>query len=114
MNIDTRHEGKVAILAITGNLDAQTADSAKETIYSVIEAGQTDLVLALDNVLFMSSAGVRVILAGLQSARQNQGDLRLAGGSSSIKRMLDFSGFTKIMKWFETSDDAVASFSESA
>ena len=112
MQIETTLDNDIAILALAGNLDAQTADAAKTTIAAVIEAGSIKLVLALDGVTFMSSAGVRIILASLQSARQKGGDLRLAGGSSGIKRMLDFSGFTKIMKWFETTDAAVASFSD--
>lgn len=110
MEIISSEQGDVTILAISGSLDAMTADDVSEQIRLAFDRQRTKLVLDLDGVEFMSSAGLRTILASLQISRQKGGDLRLAGGSSNIKRMLDFSGFTKILKAFDTNEEAVASF----
>jgi len=110
MQIISSEQGDVTILALSGSLDAMTADSALETINLEFARQRTKLVLDINGVEFMSSAGLRTILASLQSSRQKGGDLRLAGGSNNIKRVLDFSGFTKILKSYDTTAEAVASF----
>jgi anti-anti-sigma factor len=111
MEIVSTEQGDVTVLALSGSLDAMTADDALAQINLEFERQRTKLVIALDGVEFMSSAGLRAILASLQTSRQKGGDLRLAGGSNNIKRMLDFSGFTKILKSYDTIAEAVASFS---
>jgi anti-sigma B factor antagonist len=116
MKITATEQGEVMIVALDGSLDATTADQASEHILQWLgqasEQGQptVNLVLDLSGVEFMSSAGLRAILASTQEARNAGGDVRLASGSKNIKRVLDFSGFTKIMKYFETVAEAVQSF----
>ncbi len=110
MQIISSEQDDVTILALSGSLDAMTAESALEAINLELDRQRTQLVLDIDGLEFMSSAGLRAILATLQTSRQKGGDLRLAGGSSNIKRMLDFSGFTKILKSYDTTAEAVASF----
>jgi anti-anti-sigma factor len=111
MKINSSDQEEVTILALSGSLDAMTADGVSEQINLAFERQRNKLVIDLDDVEFMSSAGLRTILASLQISRQKGGDLRLAGGSNNIKRMLDFSGFTKILRAFDTVAEAVASFS---
>lgn len=116
MEIAAEVRDKVTILTIDGSLDATTADQVMDRINLELSAASergeqgANLVIDLDKVDFMSSAGLRAILAGTQDARKAKGDMRMAGGSHNIKRMLEFSGFTKIMKFYDTVDEAVQSF----
>jgi anti-anti-sigma factor len=105
----TQHEN-VTIITLVGDLDAMTANEALQGINSALESGFSNLVIDLDQVEFLSSAGMRTLLSSLQGARQKGGDLRLAGGSNNIRRTLDFSGFTKIMKSYATTAEAVESY----
>ena len=59
---------------------------------------------------YTSSAGLRVLLGTVKRARSGGGDLRLAGPNPDVRKVLDLSGFTGILKVFETVDDALASF----
>ena len=59
---------------------------------------------------YTSSAGLRVLLSTVRRARSGGGDLRLAGTNPDVKKVLDLSGFSGILKLFGTVDDAVASF----
>lgn len=110
MNITSEKQGNITIMTLTGNLDATTADRVTDTISS--EMGQQDslMVIDLSGVEFMSSAGLRTILAAAQDARTKGGDLRLSGANTNVKRVLDFSGFTKIIKYYDTAAAAVEDF----
>lgn len=110
METQTSTQNGVTIIAIAGSLDAMTAGEALKAITSELEGDHTQLVIDLNGIEFLSSAGMRSLLSSLQTARMKGGDLRLAGGSSNIRRTLDFSGFTKIMKSYDTTADAVNSY----
>jgi len=111
MEIVSTQQNDVVILTISGSLDAMTSEQAVAQINLEFDKQHTKLVIDLSGVGFMSSAGMRIILATLQTARQKGGDLRLVGGSNNIRRTLEFSGFTKIMQMYDTVAEAVESFS---
>jgi anti-anti-sigma factor len=116
MEITVSEQSNITIVALQGNLDATTADEVSQRISTetgqdaVSKATRANLIIDLSGIQFMSSAGLRAILAAAQDARNAGGDLRLAGGEPNIKRVLDFSGFTKIMKYYDSVGDALASF----
>ncbi len=110
MDITVQDRDSTAIVAITGSVDALTAGELMRSLSEQIESGHKRLVADLSAVDFMSSAGLRAIIAGLKEVRQRGGDLRLAGAQPGIDRVLRISGLTTILKTFETVDQAVASF----
>jgi anti-sigma B factor antagonist len=116
MEITVTEQNTAMILILNGSLDATTADQVARRISGELSHASeesrrpTNIVLDLSGVDFMSSAGLRAILAAVQDVRNAGGDLRLAGGDKNIKRVLDFSGFTKIMKYYDTVAEAVESF----
>ena len=65
---------------------------------------------ALGTLEYTSSAGLRVLLSTLKEARQRGGDLRLAAVQERVRRVLDLSGFTSILKCYPDVDAAVASY----
>ena len=110
MNITTDKQGDVTILTLVGHLDATTAELVTNRISSELAPEQTKMVIDLSGVDFMSSAGLRTILAAAQDTRNTGGDLRLAGAKKNVKRVLDFSGLTKIIKYYDTVAAAVEGF----
>lgn len=110
MNINTEKQGSVTIMTLSGNLDATTTDLVTEKVTAELGDDNTKMVIDLSGVEFMSSSGLRSILASAQDARTKGGDLRLAGANKNVKRVLDFSGFTKIMKYYDTVEAAVGGF----
>ena len=112
MDISAIEQDGVTVVSITGNLDALTSDEAVTYLNARIDEGKYNLVLDFSDIAFLSSAGLRAVLTCMQDVRSNRGDLRLAGADERIKRVLDLSGFTKIMKYYETHEEAVQSFDE--
>lgn len=78
----------------------------------MIDAGQARLVVSLDKLEYISSSGLRVLLATLKKVRKQQGDIRLACLKSNIKEVFDISGFTQLFNISDTEETAVDSFVE--
>lgn len=110
MDLKTETRDNVFVLSVSGSLDALTAPELADAISTQLRDGKTQLVADLAGLDYTSSAGLRVLLNGVKEARQNGGDLRLAAVQPNVKKVLDLSGFTSIMKSFPDVDAAVASF----
>ena len=84
--------------------------AAQELRFQSERAGHHDLVADFSEVDYTSSAGLRVLLGTVKHARSRGGDLRLARPHPEVLKVLNLSGFTSILRVFDTVDDAVESF----
>lgn len=112
MDIRVQQSKQMSIVLIAGSLDALTAGRASECLTELISKGEKYLVLDLNKVDFMSSAGLRVILGALKACRQQGGDLSLAAAQPGVARVLKMSGFVNILNFYESADEAVEQFED--
>lgn len=110
MNIEMEAGEHAAVVAIAGSVDGLTADTLLNALQGYVEDGHTRLVADLERVDYTSSAGLRALLATVKQARQRGGDLRLACISPPVRKVLELSGFTAIMKCYEDVASAVDSY----
>ena len=110
MEIKVRERDGTTIISIQGEVDAMTAPELNGMIDKQIDQGRVKLVIDFEQVNFMSSAGLRVLLAGVKSSRKASGDLRLASLQEGVYKTLDISGFTAILQIFPDVEEAVTSF----
>jgi len=110
MEIKDRQVNEVTVLTLTGSIDALTAPQITEIIQGQVAKGHIKLVADMSGVDYTSSAGLRVLLGAIKETRAKGGDLRLTGVQSDVKKVLNLSGFTNILKIFDSLDAAVASF----
>ena len=111
MDINFIEKQPAGIVQISGGVDALTASVLTDYLSLKIDQDHTNLVLDLSEVDFMSSAGLRAVLAALKKCRNKGGDLRIAGAQPGVEKVLKMSGFTNILKTFPDSKNALASFS---
>jgi len=110
MEIKDKQVDGVTVLVLNGSIDAITAPEITEFIQAQIAKGNTKLVADLSGVDYTSSAGLRVLLGAIKDTRSQSGDLRLAGIQPDVQKVLNLSGFTNILKIFDDTDAAVASY----
>ena len=110
MNIEIKQGGEVTIVEISGSVDSLTADALRSALATEVEADRVRLVADFSGVEYTSSAGLRALLATLKDARRQGGDLRLAAVRPGVRKVLELSGFTSILKIFTDVPAAVASF----
>lgn len=112
MELKVEQRAKTTIVAITGSVDGLTAETLLQAMEQQVRDGNTRIVADLSGVNYTSSAGLRALLATMKHARQRGGDLRLAAVQPDVKRVLDLSGFTSILKLYGDVASAVSSFPE--
>jgi anti-anti-sigma factor len=110
MEFTVEQRGQAAVVSVVGSVDALTAGEVTSFLGQQLSAGSIRLVLDLTKVDYVSSAGLRTILATLKEARTKGGDLRLAAIQPNVQKVLQMSGFTSILKTFSEVDAAVSSF----
>jgi anti-sigma B factor antagonist len=114
MKTEVKHEKNVAVVSVSGSVDALTAADLAGVIVAQIADGHVNLVVDLTGLEFMSSAGLRTLLGAVKETRSNGGDLRIASTNPGIDKVLKMSGFHNIAKVFTSSTDALSSFAPSA
>ena len=110
MDIEFDPRGNVSVVVISGSVDGLTADDLLSRLQEYVAAGNLLLVANFAAVEYTSSAGLRALLATVKQARRGGGDLRLACINANVRKVLELSGFTTIMKLFDSVDAAVASY----
>ena len=84
--------------------------AVEQKLKSLTAANQACLVLNLKELEYISSSGLRVLLAALKRATKRQGDVRLACLQPSVKDVFNIAGFTQLFKIYDEEEDAISSF----
>lgn len=95
MTIEKALQGAECTLRLEGRLDTTTAPQLEEAIKEVAP-GLTRLTLDFGGVQYVSSAGLRVLLAA-QKTMSAQGRMTLVGVSEAVSELFDITGFTDIL-----------------
>lgn len=101
---------QVTLIVVNGRIDSMNADELGDTLSDEIERGSRQIVLDLSNVSYMSSAGLRELVAAYRKLQDAMGDLRLAQPSSRVQDVLEMSGLDTIFQIFPSQVDAVGSY----
>ena len=107
MNITDEATDGAAIAHLEGNLDTTTAPEVMAHLDAIIEGGTTTLIVDFAAVDFVSSAGLRVLLATAKKLRPD-GALRLYGLNDSVREVFDVSGCSTIIPIFDDQTAALA------
>lgn len=99
------------VIKASGRVDSATSPQLAEAIARINDTGRFKIVMDFTDLDFISSAGLRVLIAALKTSRRyNRGDLVLAGLPENIHSVFDLAGFTSIFKIYDDVITAVGSF----
>lgn len=95
MTINKQLEGSALTLALEGRLDTTTAPQLEAELKASLD-GVTALTLDLAELAYLSSAGLRVILAA-QKQMNKQGSMVVRHVNETIMEVFEVTGFTDIL-----------------
>ena len=95
LNINKALEETKLNIALEGRLDTTTSPKLEEEIRADI-GGITELVFDLSDLAYISSAGLRVLLAA-QKIMNEQGTMTVKNVSDEIQEIFDVTGFSDIL-----------------
>ena len=110
MNIEIRELQDVSIVAFDGNLDTNTSPEAELKINELIDNGAQKLLVNFENLNFIASSGLRVLLATAKKLKASGGDLRICELNATVQEVFDISGFVTILSVVGTEAEALSSF----
>ena len=95
MTIDKNLEGTKLTLAVAGRLDTTTAPMLSDELEASLD-GVEELVLDFNDLDYISSAGLRVLLSA-QKRMNKQGRMYLTGVNDAIMEVFEVTGFADIL-----------------
>jgi anti-anti-sigma factor len=99
LEIQTSDLGASKLLRLVGRLDTETSADFELAAYDAHQAGSRQFVVDLSEITYVSSAGLRVLLA-LAKKLEGNGELKLAGIRGVVKEVFEKSGFARLFTIF--------------
>ncbi len=103
-------DNQVTIVDIHGVVDTGTTLILDDHLSSQLRDQRYKLVLNMEGVSYVSSAGWGLFISLLQKTREQGGDIKLAALSTEVKNVFNLLAFSNLISSFKTVDEAVASF----
>lgn len=107
MNLNVGEVDGVTVIETVGRLDTATAPDLEQAGGELIDAGVTRIVLDLSRLEYLSSAGLRVILALAKRLQASGGELVMCGAAGLVRETLELAGIVGIVPLCATLDDAL-------
>lgn len=95
LNINKKSENGALTVALEGRLDTTSAPQLEGELKGALD-GVTSLVLDLEGLEYISSAGLRVLLSA-QKLMNKQGEMTITHVNDVIMEIFDVTGFTDIL-----------------
>ena len=111
MNMTEEKKQDVLILHLEGELmGGEDSKSFQERIYEAIREEMPQVVVDMQNVKWMNSSGLGILMAGLTTLRGSGGDLRLARVPERVRRPIEITKVDQVLQMFPSVEAAVNSF----
>lgn len=108
LDIGSEKHGDFRVLRLDGRLDTETSADFELAAHDLTAAGENKFIVDLAGISYVSSAGLRVLLA-LAKQMSGGGSLRLCSLAPSVRQVFDLSGFSKL---FSIAPDLNAALAE--
>ena len=95
LKIDIRHEATIPIVNLAGEVDVYTYPQLKTTIKEIIESGNKQMIINLEEVKYIDSTGLGVLANGASQIAKDKGYITIICNKPQIKKIFDVAGLTK-------------------
>ena len=111
MTLKEKEIDSIVVLELSGKvMGGPDANLLSEKLHELVDQKRTKVVADLSKVSWMNSSGLGILIGGLTTMRNNEGDLKLVNVTERIKSLLIITKLITIFETFESVDDTVASF----
>jgi anti-anti-sigma factor len=107
METNAIKESNTVVVFVKGRLDAVSAPEFEQTLSDWISKGENNFLLNFSELEYISSAGLRSILATSKILKKNQGEIILTGLHGPVEEVFKISGFISIFKVFASAEEAL-------
>ena len=108
LKIETRDDGGRTVVDVAGEVDVYTAPTLRDHLSQLVADGRYHLVVDLEEVAFLDSTGLGVLVGGLKRVRAHDGSLSLVCTQERILKVFRITGLTKVFPIHPSVPDALA------
>ncbi len=112
MEIRVQTMKRCELVTVSGEIDSIVAPKLEQELLDLIESGKRNLVLNLRDVTFISSPGLKALLAAQIRTRRKlpPGEVKISEIQPKLREILDMVGLHHLFSFFDSDTDAVGSF----
>lgn len=111
-NVSTRNVGDIQIIDLRGYLDAHTAPDLENEFNKLIGSDKYNVVVNFDELAYISSAGLGVFMAYVETMREHNGDIKFSNMKDDVYNIFDLLGFPVLYEFFKDENEAIDKFNE--
>ncbi len=102
--------GDVRAVRIAGNLDTQTSPVAQKQLTQLIDNGATKILIDFEELNYISSSGLRMLLVAAQQLEGTSGQVRICNPNTLVREVFVTSGFSDIFSVYGSQAEALDGF----
>lgn len=106
LDINTQRDADTCTVTLEGEVDVYTAPRLKEELVSAIEDGCVNVIVDLEQVGFIDSSGLGVLVSALRRARERDGVVRIVCTRDNILKIFRITGLDKVFPVFADVNEA--------
>ena len=111
LSIEAKRAGEgIAHLKVMGSLDATTYEKMEKQIEALFAHSYYKLVIDLEQVHYISSAGAGVFIAAVGTAQDQNGNIVLLRPSNPVQDVFSILGLEQILSYAQTIEEAQSQF----
>jgi anti-sigma B factor antagonist len=109
LEVDVEDLADHTIVLVRGEVDLATSPALRERLVEITEGETPRVVVDLEEVSFIDSTGIGVLVGGIKRARSQGGELSLVCTQRRILKVLEVTGLTRVFQVHERVADAIGS-----
>ena len=111
INIAEEHRGDVTIMDVDGRVDSNSAKPFEERLTGLFKSGRNRVVIDFKDIVYISSAGCRVLVLAGHMAETSQGKLALCNLTAEVMRVLELGGLADLFAIYPSREEGLAKLS---
>lgn len=109
LSLETRQVKGHTIVAVAGEIDVYTAPRLRDRISELVASDNYHLIIDLEQVDFLDSTGLGVLVGGLKKVRAHDGTMELICNQERLLKIFRITGLAKVFVIHESEEAALGS-----
>ena len=111
LTVNVEEKNGVQVLRCAGYIDSETSGGLKSALEDCAAKKQHKIIVDLENVDYVSSAGWGLFVGYLHDVRRNKGDIKFSCMKKEVLEIYELLDFTNIFQYYSSVETAMQAFS---
>ena len=112
MKLDVARQGDVTVLAVSGELNADSVGRFRKAVAEAMGRQQRDFLVDLGSVTTIDSAGLEGLTALQRQCEEELGMVRVCRANPTLRKVFELTRLDRQLTLCETTEEALASFGQ--